>query len=93
MTNFSAVYYHNNKKKNKEKTFFTLPKDAELAKIWIAKLNREKENLPKNVWIWSEHFENDCCDSSWMLQSSLTYIHSPALRDSSNNNFPTGKQR
>ena len=71
--NCSAVYCHSNKKKNKDKTFFTLPRDAALAKIWIAKLNRAKDNLPKNIWICSDHFEDDCFNSSWMLQSSLTY--------------------
>ena len=77
MANCSAVYCHNNEKKNKDKTFFTLPRDAALAKIWIAKLNHEKDNLPKNVWICSDHFEDDCFDSSWMLQSSLTYQERP----------------
>ena len=77
MANCSAVYCHNNKKKNKDKTFFTWPRDAALAKVWIAKLNREKDNLPKNVWICSDHFEDDCFDSSWMLQSSLTYQERP----------------
>ena len=77
MANCSEVYCHNNKKKNKDKTFFTSPRDAALAKIWIAKLNREKDNLPKNVWICSDHFEDDCFDSSWMLQSSLTYQKRP----------------
>ena len=41
-----------------KKAFFTWPIDAALAKIWIAKLNREKDNLSKNVWICSEHFED-----------------------------------
>ena len=80
MANCSAVYCHNNKKKNKDKTFFTWPRDAALAKVWIAKLNREKDNLPKNVWICSDHFEDDCFDSSWMLQSSLTYQERPIQR-------------
>ena len=45
MVNFAAVYCHNNKRKNKDKTFFSLPKDTAVAKVWIAKLNREKDNL------------------------------------------------
>ena len=61
------------KRKTKTRPFFTLPRDAALAKIWIAKLNRAKDNLPKNIWICSDHFEDDCFNSSWMLQSSLTY--------------------
>ena len=47
MGNCSAVYCHNNKTSNKDKTFFTLPGDVALAKVWIAKLNPEKDNLPK----------------------------------------------
>ena len=73
LANFLAVHCHNNKKKNKDQTFFTLPRDVGLAKVWIAKLNRKKDNLPKNIWISSDHFEDDCFDSSWMLESLLTY--------------------
>ena len=46
MENFSAVHCQNNKKKNKDKPFFTLARDGALAKV---KLNREKDNLQKNV--------------------------------------------
>ena len=46
MVNFSAVYCHNNKRKNKDKTFFSSPKYTSVARVLIAKLNREKDNLP-----------------------------------------------
>ena len=85
----SAVYCHNNEKKNKDKTFLTLPRDATLAKTWIAKLNREKDNLPKNVWICSDHFEDDFFDSSWMLQSSLTFQERPIQRHLLSGAVPT----
>ena len=73
MVNCVEVYCHNNKRKIKDKTFFSLPKDTAVAKVWIAKLNREKDNLPSKVYVCSDHFEDNCLDSSWMLQSTLTY--------------------
>ena len=70
LANCLAVHCHNNKKKkNRDKTFFTLTRDVALAKLWTAKLNCKKDNLPKNIWICSDHFEDDCFDSSWMLES------------------------
>ena len=46
MVNCAAVYGHNIKRK-KDETFFSLPKDKDTAvgKVWIGKLNREKDNL------------------------------------------------
>ena len=80
MVHCAAVLCHKNKRKNKDKTFFSLPKDTTLAKVWIAKLNREKNNLPYKVYVCSDHFEDDCFDSSWMLQSTLTYSDRPIQR-------------
>ena len=73
MVNCAAVFCHKNERKNKDKTFFSLPKDTPVAKDWITKLNREKDNLPSKVYVCSDHFEDDCFDFSWMLQSTLTY--------------------
>ena len=73
MVNCAAFYCHNNKREIKDKTFFSLPKDTAVAKVWIAKLNREKDNLPSKVYVCSDHFEDNCLDSSWMLQPTLTY--------------------
>ena len=42
MVNCVAVCCHNNKRKNKDQTFFSLSKDTAVAKVWIAKLNRKK---------------------------------------------------
>ena len=80
MVNCAVFFCHNNKIKNKDKTFFSLPKDVAVDKVWIDKLNREKDNLPSKVYICSDHFENDCFDSSWMLQSTLTYSDRPIQR-------------
>ena len=82
MVNFAAVYCHNNKRKNKDKTFFHSPKDTSVARVWIAKLNKEKEkdNLPSKVYVCNHHFEDDCFDSPWMLQSTLTYSGRPIQR-------------
>ena len=89
MVNCSAVYCYNNKRKNKDKTFFSLPKVTAVAKVWIAKLNREKNNLPSKVYVCSDHFENDCFDSSWMLQSTLTYSDRPIQRRLREGAIPT----
>ena len=49
MVNFLAVYCHNNKRKNKYKTFFSSPKDTSVARVLIAKINREKDDLPSEI--------------------------------------------
>ena len=41
--------------------------------LWIVKLNLERDNLSSRVCVCSDHFENDCFDSSWMLQFTLNY--------------------
>ena len=78
--NCAAFFFHNNQRKNKGKTFFFLLKDTAVAKVWIAKLNREKNNLPSKVYVCSDHFEDDCFDSSLILQSTLTYSDRPIQR-------------
>ena len=80
MVNCAAVYPHNNKRKNRGNTFFSLPKDIVVTKVWIAKLRREKDNLPSEVYVCSDRFEDGCFDSSWMLQSTLTYSDRPIQR-------------
>ena len=87
ITNCSAVCRNN--KKNKDKAFFILPRDPALVNVWIAKVNREKDNLPKNVWVCSDHFEDDCFDSSWMLESSLTHPERPIQRHLHSGAIPT----
>ena len=43
-------------------TFFSLPKDTAVAKVCIAKLNREKNNLSSKVYACGDHSEDDCFD-------------------------------
>ena len=80
MVNFAAVNCHNNKRKIRIKLFLYSPKDISVARVWIAKLNREKDNLPSKVYVCSHHFEDDCFNSPWMLQSTLTYSDRPIQR-------------
>ena len=47
--NCAAVCCHNSKRKNKDKTLFSLLKGTAVATVWVAKLNREKDNLPGKV--------------------------------------------
>ena len=77
MQQFTAII---TKEKIRIKLFFSSPKDTSVARVWIAKLNREKDNLPSKVYVCSDHFEDDCFDSSWMLQSTLTYSDRPIQR-------------
>ena len=68
------------KEKIRIKLFSSSPKDTSVARVWIAKLNQEKDNLPNKVYVCSDHFEDDCFDSSWMPQSTLTYSDRPIQR-------------
>ena len=48
MVNCAAVYCHNNKRKNKDKTFLSLPKDTAVAKVWIVKkLSKKNKKINK----------------------------------------------
>ena len=77
MQQFTAII---TKEKIRIKLFFSSPKDTSVARVWIAKLNREKDNLPSKVYVCSHHFEDDCFNSPWMLQSTLTYSDRPIQR-------------
>ena len=61
------------KEKIRIKFFSSSPKDTSVARVWIAKLNQEKDNLPSKVYHSSDHAEDDCFDSSWILQPTLTH--------------------
>ena len=58
----AAVGCANKKKREKHLTFFKLPKEEEVAKQWLTKIKRE--NVPQNVFLCEQHFENDCFDAS-----------------------------
>ena len=64
-----AVGCTNYKSKNKELTFFCLPKDKKLAEEWKAKVKRE--NLPKLVFLCEQHFADSCFDKSVDLRNQL----------------------
>ena len=74
----SVCYYHNNSKKNSDKTFFRLPTDTTLKSQWVKAINRE--SLPKTVYVCSDHFDKSCFDSSWDLQSRLFYTDGSVKR-------------
>ena len=92
MGNCSAVYCHNNKTSNKDKTFFTLPGDVALAKVWIAKLNLRKTTFQKCFdlyWSVLRWFFWLIFDATVFINLSReTHPASPALRVSSNKIFP-----
>ena len=77
MQQFTAII---TKEKIRIKLFSSAPKDTSVTRVWIAKLNREKDNLPSKVYVCSDHFEDDCFGSFWMLQSALTYSDRPIQR-------------
>ena len=65
----AAVGCINFKAKNRNLTFFNLPREKDLAAKWKAKIKRE--NLPKKVYLCEEHFEEQCFDRSVDLQNQL----------------------
>ena len=67
----AVVYCHNCNLKNKDKSYFALPKDTKVRNAWIRAINRTE--LPKKVYVCSDHFEEKCFDQSWKLQSELFY--------------------
>ena len=77
MQQFTAII---TKEEIRIKFFFSLPRGTSAARVWIAKLKRERDNLTINVYVYSDHFEDDCFDSSLMLQSTLTYSDRPIQR-------------
>ena len=67
----SAYLCHNKSTKNPDKSYFVLPKDPKIRNAWIKAINRTE--LPKNVCVCSDHFEDGCFDKSWELQNRLFY--------------------
>ena len=56
-----------NQSSNNEKiSFHALPSDEKLKKIWLQRIRRDKDNLPKEIYIFlcSNHFEEACFDKS-----------------------------
>ena len=66
MVHCSIVGYKNKLANNSEVTYFNLPKDPQERKSWLAIISREKGNLPSNVSVCSNHFEDKYFDKSWI---------------------------
>ena len=74
----AAVYCNNTSRKNKEKSFFLMPKDVNLSKIWKKAINRTE--LPNKAYLCSDHFDEKYFDKSWELQNKLYYKDRPIKR-------------
>ena len=61
--------------KNKNKIFFLLPNEEKLREAWLGAriMFHIKDKLPKNTFIYSDHFEKKCFDASWKVWSELFY--------------------
>ena len=68
-----AVINCNNKKNNRELSYFWLPKDTTVQKDWIHATGRPIDNLPSKILICSDHSEEKCFDPSWKIQNELYY--------------------
>ena len=70
MTHCSIVGCKNN---NSEVAYFSLRKDPQRQKSWLATISRDKSNLPSNVFGCLDHFEEKYFDKLWDLQNRLLY--------------------
>lgn len=69
-----AVFKCHNKTENtKNVSFYELTKNNPVRKEWIHAIGRPTNNLPGNIYICSDHFEEKCFDPSWDLQNRLYY--------------------
>ena len=63
-----SIVGSNNKQANiGEVTYFNLPKDPQRKKNWLTEISRDKDNLPSNVFVCSDHFEDKYFDKLWDL--------------------------
>ena len=74
----SAFACSHNSKRDKEKSLFLLPTNPTVKSAWINAINRTE--LPKKVYLCSDHFEESCFDPSWKLQNELYYTNRPTKR-------------
>ena len=77
MAHCSIVGFMNKQANNSEVTYFTSPKDPQRQKSWLAAISRDKSNLPSNVFVCSNHFEDKYFDKSWDLENRLFYTDRP----------------
>ena len=73
MTHCSIVGCNNKQANISGVTYFNLPKDPQRRKSWLAAISRDKGNLPSNVFVCSDHFEDKYFDKSWDLQNRIFY--------------------
>ena len=73
MAHCSIVGFKNKQANNIEVTYFTSPKDPQRQKSWLAAISRDKSNLPSNVFVCSDDFEDKYFDKSWDLENRLFY--------------------
>ena len=73
MAHCSTVGYNNKQANNSEVTYFNSLKDPQRRKSWLAATSRDKGNLPSNVLVCSDHFEDKYLHKSWDLQNRLFY--------------------
>lgn len=69
---FCAAVGCSNSSKNctgKGISFFSLPREKSIRNAWIAAIKRTK--LPKNVYVCSEHFTDECFESVYRLQAEM----------------------
>ena len=60
--------------KNKQANRFSLPKDAQRRKSWLAEISRDKSNLPSNVFVCLDHFEDKYFDK-FVRFTKLAFLH------------------
>ena len=64
MVHCTTVGCKNKQANNSEVTYFSLPKDAQRRKTWLATISRDKSNLPSNIFVCLDHFEAQYFDKS-----------------------------
>ena len=57
-----------------------MPKDPQRRKNWLAAISRDKSNLPSNIFVCSDHFEDKYFDKLWDIQNRLSYTDRPIKR-------------
>ena len=80
MAHCSIVGCKNKQANNSEVTYFSLPEDLQRRKSWLAAISRDGSNLPSNVFVCFDHFEDRYFDKSWDLQNWLFYTDRPMKR-------------
>ena len=69
MVHCSIVGCKNKWENNSDVNDFSLLKDPERRKSWLAAISTDKSNLPSNVFVCSDHFKDRYFDKSWDLQN------------------------